>query len=90
MLDAFLLRAVAVAGWEPALGDCARCSVPDLYRGFSVPAAGADARPAACRVVHPRAGHAAVPEHAGARPRSHKPRDGRPGLCWSYGQQSYV
>src|SRR3954471_8338371 len=25
VLDAFLLRAMSVAGWEPALGDCARC-----------------------------------------------------------------
>src|SRR3954469_9046107 len=25
VLDAFLLRAMSVAGWEPALSDCARC-----------------------------------------------------------------
>jgi DNA repair protein RecO (recombination protein O) len=26
VLDAFLLRAMSVAGWEPALSDCARCA----------------------------------------------------------------
>ncbi len=54
VLDAFLLRAMAVAGWEPALDDCARCGVPGPHRGFSVPAGGAvcaTCRPAGS--VHP-------------------------------------
>jgi DNA repair protein RecO (recombination protein O) len=40
VLDAFLLRAMSVAGWEPALSDCARCSEPGPHRHFSVPAGG--------------------------------------------------
>ncbi len=45
VLDAFLLRAMAVAGWAPALTECARCGeapVDDAYhRRFSVAAGGA-------------------------------------------------
>ena len=40
VLDAFLLRAMSVAGWEPALGDCARCGTEGPHRHFSVPAGG--------------------------------------------------
>jgi DNA repair protein RecO (recombination protein O) len=40
VLDAFLLRAMAVAGWEPALEDCAKCGAPGPHRAFSVPAGG--------------------------------------------------
>ena len=40
VLDAFLLRAMSVAGWEPALGDCARCGEVGPHRHFSVPAGG--------------------------------------------------
>ena len=40
VLDAFLLRAMSVAGWEPALSDCARCAEPGPHRHFSVPAGG--------------------------------------------------
>ena len=40
VLDAFLLRAMSVAGWEPALGDCARCGEEGPHRHFSVPAGG--------------------------------------------------
>jgi DNA repair protein RecO (recombination protein O) len=48
VLDAFLVRAMAVAGWEPALTECARCGAPGPHRAFSVPAGGAvcpDCRP---------------------------------------------
>jgi DNA repair protein RecO (recombination protein O) len=41
VLDAFLLRAMSVAGYAPALSDCARCGVPGPHRAFSVPAGGA-------------------------------------------------
>lgn len=41
VLDAFLLRAMAVAGYEPALAGCARCGAPGPHRAFSVPAGGA-------------------------------------------------
>jgi DNA repair protein RecO (recombination protein O) len=40
VLDAYLLRAMSVAGWEPALGDCARCGEHGPHRHFSVPAGG--------------------------------------------------
>ena len=49
VLDAFLLRALAVSGYEPALYDCARCGAPGPHRAFS-PASGGvvcpDDRPA--------------------------------------------
>jgi DNA repair protein RecO (recombination protein O) len=41
VLDAFLVRAMASAGWEPALIDCARCGRAGPHRAFSVPAGGA-------------------------------------------------
>jgi len=40
VLDAFLLRAMAVAGWEPALIDCAKCGAPGPHRAFSVAGGG--------------------------------------------------
>jgi DNA repair protein RecO (recombination protein O) len=47
VLDAFLLRAMSVSGYAPALQDCARCAAPGPHRAFSVPAGGAVC--AACR-----------------------------------------
>ena len=47
VLDAFLLRAMAVSGYAPALEDCARCAAPGPHRAFSVPAGGSVC--AACR-----------------------------------------
>lgn len=41
VLDAFLLRAMSVSGYAPALDDCARCAAPGPHRAFSVPAGGA-------------------------------------------------
>jgi DNA repair protein RecO (recombination protein O) len=41
ILDAFLIRAMAGAGWEPALSVCAVCSAPGPHAAFSVPAGGA-------------------------------------------------
>jgi DNA repair protein RecO (recombination protein O) len=41
VLDAFLLRAMANAGWEPALRECAKCSAPGPHAAFNVPAGGA-------------------------------------------------
>ena len=48
VLDAFLIRAMASAGWEPALRECAKCSAPGPHAAFNVPAGGAvcdDCRP---------------------------------------------
>ena len=47
VLDAFLLRAMSVSGYAPALQDCARCGAAGPHRAFSVPAGGAVC--AACR-----------------------------------------
>jgi DNA repair protein RecO (recombination protein O) len=41
VLDAFLLRAMAYAGWAPAVAECARCAEPGPHQAFSVPAGGA-------------------------------------------------
>jgi DNA repair protein RecO (recombination protein O) len=49
VLDAFVLRALAVSGYAPALEECARCGGEGPHRWFSVQAGGvvcADCRPA--------------------------------------------
>jgi DNA repair protein RecO (recombination protein O) len=48
ILDAFLIRAMSNAGWEPALLECAKCSRPGPHAAFHVAAGGAvcdDCRP---------------------------------------------
>src|SRR6185369_17577671 len=48
VLDAYLLRGMAVAGWAPALAECAVCGAPGRHAAFSVPAGGSvcgDCRP---------------------------------------------
>ena len=48
VLDSYLLRAMGLAGWAPALTACAVCGRPGVHRGFSVPAGGVvcpDCRP---------------------------------------------
>ncbi|SOD74701.1 DNA replication and repair protein RecO [Jatrophihabitans sp. GAS493] len=48
ILDAFFIRAMANAGWEPALRECAVCSAPGPHSWFNVQAGGAvcnDCRP---------------------------------------------
>ena len=40
VLDAYLLRAMGIAGWAPALTDCARCAAPGPHRAFHVAAGG--------------------------------------------------
>src|SRR3954453_16348313 len=40
VLDAFILRAMAVAGYEPALDACARCGEPGPHRFFAVASGG--------------------------------------------------
>lgn len=40
VLDAYLLRAMGVAGWAPALTGCAVCGTRGQHRAFSVPAGG--------------------------------------------------
>ncbi len=48
ILDAFLLRSLAIAGWSPSFGDCARCGAEGPHRAFHIGAGGmvcADCRP---------------------------------------------
>jgi len=58
VLDAFILRAMAIAGYEPSLDACARCGEPGPHRYFA-PAAGgavcATHRPAGAATVSPAA-----------------------------------
>ncbi len=49
VLDAFFIRAMSNAGWEPALLECAKCSAPGPHAAFHVAAGGMvcdDCRPA--------------------------------------------
>lgn len=48
VLDAFLIRAMSNAGWEPALRECAQCSRPGPHAAFNVAAGGA-----VCEVCRP-------------------------------------
>ncbi|MPY10795.1 DNA repair protein RecO [Arthrobacter bussei] len=48
ILDSYLLRALATAGWAPSFTDCARCAAPGPHSAFSAPLGGAvcpDCRP---------------------------------------------
>jgi len=57
VLDAFLIRAMSNAGWEPALNECAKCSRPGPHAAFNVAAGGA-----VCEVCRP--GGSARPQAA--------------------------
>ena len=81
VLDAYLLRAMGIAGWAPALTECARCAAPGPHRAFHVAAGGS-----VC--VHCRPSGSATPpqgvldlmvalhdgdwEHAEASPPTHR------------------
>lgn len=41
VLDSYLLRALAVAGWAPSFADCARCGEPGPHPAFNVSSGGA-------------------------------------------------
>jgi DNA repair protein RecO (recombination protein O) len=41
VLDAFLLRSLAVAGWAPSFVDCARCGASGPHHAFAVASGGA-------------------------------------------------
>ncbi len=40
VLDAYLLRAMGIAGWAPSLIECARCAAPGPHRAFHIAAGG--------------------------------------------------
>jgi DNA repair protein RecO (recombination protein O) len=55
VLDAFLLRALAVSGWAPSFTDCARCGALGPHLALSVPAGGSvcpQCRPAGSVAPH--------------------------------------
>jgi DNA repair protein RecO (recombination protein O) len=59
VLDAFILRAMAIAGYEPALDACARCGDPGPHRYFAVAAGGvvcAEHRPGGAATLSTAAG----------------------------------
>ena len=41
VLDSYLLRSLAVAGWAPSFTECARCGAPGPHRAFAVAHGGA-------------------------------------------------
>jgi DNA repair protein RecO (recombination protein O) len=48
ILDSYLLRALATAGWAPSFDQCARCGAPGPHSAFNAPLGGAvchDCRP---------------------------------------------
>lgn len=47
VLDAYLLRSMALAGWSPSFSDCARCGTPGPHRAFHL--AGGGVMCAVCR-----------------------------------------
>jgi DNA repair protein RecO (recombination protein O) len=47
VLDSYLLRSLAIAGWAPSFTECARCGAPGPHRAFAVAYGGAVC--AACR-----------------------------------------
>jgi len=56
VLDAYLLRALAVAGWAPSFTDCARCGEPGPHRALAIAAGGAvcsQCRPPGSAAPHP-------------------------------------
>ncbi|WP_431800729.1 DNA repair protein RecO [Microbacterium sp. bgisy203] len=59
VLDSYLLRAMALSGWAPALTDCARCGAPGPHEWFVAQLGGAvcsACAPAGSARVHPETG----------------------------------
>jgi DNA repair protein RecO (recombination protein O) len=57
VLDAYLLRSLAIAGWAPSFHDCARCGAEGPQRAFNVQSGGA-----VCPVCRPPGSSAPAPE----------------------------
>ncbi|WP_295695919.1 DNA repair protein RecO [Lapillicoccus sp.] len=57
VLDAFLLRSIAIAGWAPSFYDCAKCGAPGPHRAFNIAAGGT-----VCTVCRPPGSAAPAPE----------------------------
>jgi DNA repair protein RecO (recombination protein O) len=56
VLDAYLLRSLAVAGWAPSFYDCAKCGAPGPHQAFNIAAGGA-----VCAVCRPPGSAAPAP-----------------------------
>ncbi|WP_166848807.1 DNA repair protein RecO [Isoptericola sp. BMS4] len=57
VMDSYLLRALAVAGWAPSFAECARCGEPGPHHAFSVGSGGA-----VCSRCRPPGSAAPAPE----------------------------
>ncbi len=57
VLDSYLLRALAVAGWAPSFADCARCGEPGPHHAFAIAMGGA-----VCAACRPPGSAAPAPE----------------------------
>lgn len=57
VLDSYLLRSLAIAGWAPSFADCARCGAPGPHRAFAVGQGGA-----MCGACRPPGSAAPAPE----------------------------
>lgn len=58
ILDSYLLRSMAIAGWSPSFADCARCGAPGPHRAFHLSAGGmvcANCRPPGSAAPSPEA-----------------------------------
>jgi DNA repair protein RecO (recombination protein O) len=60
VLDAYLLRALAIAGWAPSFHDCARCGAEGPHRAFNLASGGT-----VCPVCRPPGSAAPAPETLG-------------------------
>lgn len=57
VLDSYLVRALAIAGWRASLTACARCGLPGPHRAFHVPSGGV-----VCPSCRPPGSSAPAPE----------------------------
>lgn len=57
VLDSYLLRALAIAGWAPSFTDCARCGEPGPHHAFAIGSGGA-----VCRACRPPGAASPAPE----------------------------
>lgn len=57
ILDAYLLRSMAVSGWTPSFDDCARCGAPGPHRAFHLAGGGS-----MCGTCRPSGSATARPE----------------------------
>ena len=57
VLDSYLIRALAIAGWRASLLDCARCGLAGPHRAFHVPSGGV-----VCPSCRPPGSSAPAPE----------------------------